>query len=431
MDKSVLFVLVTFLAYSAAPAFGTRHAEHTLNARLQSRFRRGIPDKDLGDVIKICSQNPVDLAFVVDASRSIGRRNFTIGLGFVQDMVRMYDIAPDMVRIAVTTFGYGVYEGASFSFSRYKTQPEVLEAIAQLYYYEGGRTDTGDAIAYMEKKQMVEARPEVPHVAIVLTDGTSQRRYFTRDMAKRARDSGIKMFAVGVGRWVKEEELINIAGDPSRVFRVTNYEELKTIKEELAYQTCYEKPKPTPPPKAEPCGSKHPSDIYFVMDQVALGQDGVGWTTQFMSHTVDQEQMGEGMQFGLISGICPFDSGFSLDTYSQSLSLKKRIRQNGSPKRLAQLVGQLLTSAFSESQGHRPDSRKVGVIFLGGKMDTRALLDEMKAAAINGVKLFFANTGNVSQDVLDKLSLMGTVLEGQSTREQSAIFTNLLCPPQN
>ncbi|XP_041347927.1 cartilage matrix protein-like [Gigantopelta aegis] len=424
MDKFVFLFLTTVLAFSTVLSSELTDLQDDLDSLPHVRVRRTITDKDLGGFIKICKQNPVDLAFVIDASSSIWRRNFTIGLKFVQSMVRMYDISPDMVRIAVTTFGAGVYQRASFSFSRFDTQEDVSDFIGSIYYYAGSRTDTGDAIEHMRKKQMVEARKKVPHIAIVLTDGNSQRKYHTRDMAKRARESNITMIAIGVGYYVKDEELMNIAGNKTRVFRVDNYEQLETIKEGLTYQTCYKKPKPTTPaPNAEPCGVKRPSDIMFVMDQVALGQNGVGWATQFMSHTVDQEEMAKGMKMGLLSGVCPFDSGFPLRKFSAAVSLKETLHEFGSPKRLSQLVAQL-----PASEDYRKGARKVGVIFLGGKMDTKALLDEVEEAAASKVKLFFANTGVVSQDLLDQLSLKGTVLEGHGSRQQAVELTSSLCP---
>ena len=45
---------------------------------------------------------------------------------------------------------------------------------------------------------------------------------------------------------------------------------------------------------------KQPSDIMFLMDQVALGQNGVGWATQFMSHIIDTEEMEVGMKVGIL-----------------------------------------------------------------------------------------------------------------------------------
>ena len=73
------------------------------------------------------------------------------------------------------TFGYGVYKEDSFNLNTYKTKQEVLDHVTNMKFRYGRRTDTGDAIKYMREKQMVKTRPWAPKIAIVLTDGNSQR----------------------------------------------------------------------------------------------------------------------------------------------------------------------------------------------------------------------------------------------------------------
>ena len=46
------------------------------------------------------------------------------------------------------------------------------------------------------------------------------------------------MFAVGVGRRVSDAELLRIAGDEKRWFKVDNYDRLSEIKQTLAFTTC-------------------------------------------------------------------------------------------------------------------------------------------------------------------------------------------------
>ena len=73
------------------------------------------------------------------------------------------------------TFGRGVYETDSFNLNTYKTKQEVLDHVTHMPWRFGTRTDTGDAIKYMREKQMANTRPWAPKIAIVLTDGNSQR----------------------------------------------------------------------------------------------------------------------------------------------------------------------------------------------------------------------------------------------------------------
>lgn len=65
------------------------------------------------------------------------------------------------------------------------------------------------------------------------------RTEYTKQQAALARAENITMFALGVGKAVKEQELLNIAGDPSRVLRADSYSELDEEKrKELTKQTC-------------------------------------------------------------------------------------------------------------------------------------------------------------------------------------------------
>ncbi|KAI8783075.1 cartilage matrix protein, partial [Biomphalaria glabrata] len=56
--------------------------------------------------------------------------------------------------------------------------------------------------------------------------------------AKLARDSGIVMFAVGVGSKISDEELFNITGDYTRVNHVGNFDNLNSIIQSLTKKAC-------------------------------------------------------------------------------------------------------------------------------------------------------------------------------------------------
>lgn len=63
----------------------------------------------------------------------------------------------------------------------------------------------------------------------------------TREQAKLARDNGIVMYAIGVGRLgpdLDEEELTGIAGVKSRVLTADSYAELNLIKNNLINLAC-------------------------------------------------------------------------------------------------------------------------------------------------------------------------------------------------
>merc|ERR1719204_751930 len=176
----------------------------------------------------VCKMDPVDLSFVIDSSRSIGQGNFTVGLAFVENFIRPFQINPSAVRVSAVTYGRGVYEQDAFGFDKYTNQKDLLDAVAAIPYRSGDYTDTGAGIDFM-LEQMQHARPDAAHVAIVITDGESQEHEKTKAEAALAQNQHIVMYAVGVGRIGKElnqEELDDIAG---RHDHVRNQEELDDI----------------------------------------------------------------------------------------------------------------------------------------------------------------------------------------------------------
>ena len=59
----------------------------------------------------------------------------------------------------------------------------------------------------------------------------------TAAQAEQARGSGVVLVVVGVGE-VAETELVNIAGDPSRVLRAQNYARLGLVLDRLTSILC-------------------------------------------------------------------------------------------------------------------------------------------------------------------------------------------------
>lgn len=95
----------------------------------------------------------------------------------------------------------------------------------------------------MREVIMSEVRPEAAHLAVVITDGQSQQWVETYAQAKQARDQGIEMFAIGVGKvggsgGISMEELNEIAGREDHVFIAHDYSALHQLQATLAYRTC-------------------------------------------------------------------------------------------------------------------------------------------------------------------------------------------------
>lgn len=60
--------------------------------------------------------DPVDLSLIIDSSQSIGESNFTVGMDFVQNFIKSFQVNPHTVRVSVVTFGDVVYTDDAFDF---------------------------------------------------------------------------------------------------------------------------------------------------------------------------------------------------------------------------------------------------------------------------------------------------------------------------
>ncbi|CAL1548501.1 unnamed protein product, partial [Lymnaea stagnalis] len=383
--------------------------------------------EDQGTHLLVCTQEPLEFGIVLDSSSSIARKDFQTGIKFLQEFLQQFEVGsgPNDVRVSIITYGKGIYPEDAFNLTTYNNKQDVIRAIGQIPHRAGLYTDTGLAIKYMHEAQLVDGvvRPGVEKIGLVITDGNSQLWKVTKQEAENARDDGINMFAIGVGVGIRDSELLNIAGDESRVTKVDNYDSLASIKESLAHKTCIKKEKPTTlPPLDEPCGLKDPADIYFVFSPSALGPDATAWTTSFISNTIDSDDLIDGFRYGVVSGSCPDDAGFDLDTYDNVDDIRARIRSY-EERKLPSLVQSLAADGYTAARGARDGARKVAVIVATKDKKLADLQAEVDKLVADGVKVFIADpTG-------EGISVTGaTTLTERSATQQSDQLITALCP---
>ncbi|XP_040837357.1 matrilin-4 isoform X3 [Ochotona curzoniae] len=164
-----------------------------------------------------CHEGHVDLVLLVDGSKSVRPQNFELVKRFVNQIVDFLDVSPEGTRVGLVQFSSRVR--TEFPLGRYGTAAEIKQAVLAVEYMERG-TMTGLALRHMVEHSFSEAqgaRPRalhVPRVGLVFTDGRSQDDISV--WAARAKEEGIVMYAVGVGKAV-EEELRTIASEPAEL----------------------------------------------------------------------------------------------------------------------------------------------------------------------------------------------------------------------
>ncbi|XP_067904733.1 matrilin-4 [Heterodontus francisci] len=195
-----------------------------------------------GKTCNRCSRANIDLAFVIDGSKSVRPENFELVKKFVNNIVDALDTSAQATRVGLVQYSSRVR--TEFPLGQHTTATALKKAVNDVMYMEKG-TMTGLALKHMVENVFTEAggaRPEsesLPRVGVVFTDGRSQDSI--SEWAKKAKDAGITMYAVGVGKAV-EDELREIASDPvdQHFFYASDFSAIDQIAENLKLNICEE-----------------------------------------------------------------------------------------------------------------------------------------------------------------------------------------------
>lgn len=136
-----------------------------------------------------------EVAIVLDSSTSVGPDNWKTQLSFVQNLLRPLHIAPNGDRVGLVTFN--TYAKVEFGLTKYKSYVEVATAVKNAEFTEG-ITATGDALQLARTKILSAARPGVPKILFLVTDG---KKNFGVDPIAEAgvlKKQGVKLITVGI-----------------------------------------------------------------------------------------------------------------------------------------------------------------------------------------------------------------------------------------
>ncbi|XP_044860729.1 collagen alpha-6(VI) chain-like [Mauremys mutica] len=168
----------------------------------------------------------LDVVFVIDGSGSISPLQYQAMKDFMIALVKKSDVAPDRVQFGAVK--YSDEPETFFYLNNYITKSEIIKAI-QNDATLGGSTYTAKAIGYSEALFAQEhggrKSKGVPQILIVITDGESHDAAQLGDTAKRLRDNGIIIYAVGI-EGANPAELLAMAGSEDKYYYVDTFEGL-------------------------------------------------------------------------------------------------------------------------------------------------------------------------------------------------------------
>ncbi|XP_034555947.1 collagen alpha-1(XII) chain [Notolabrus celidotus] len=178
-----------------------------------------------------------DVVLLVDGSYSIGLANFAKVRAFLEVLVNSFDIGPGKVQISLVQYSRDPH--TEFYLNTHHDLNAVVKAV-RTFPYRGGSTNTGRAMTYVREKIFQDvrgARPNVPRITILITDGKSSDAF--RDPATKLRKADVEIFAVGVKDAVRSE-LEAIANSPvdTHVYTVEDFDAFERISKELTQSIC-------------------------------------------------------------------------------------------------------------------------------------------------------------------------------------------------
>nr|KAG5687842.1 hypothetical protein BaRGS_016950 [Batillaria attramentaria] len=167
--------------------------------------------------------------------------NFNKTLDFIKSIVDGFTVGSNNVRFGMITFAKTV--SSRFRLNSYSSRAAVKSAVGRTPFASGGSTNTHLGLKYAADttlKTYYGARSNAVQMVVVITDGQSSNNTATLEQAKRLRDKGVIIFAVGVGSSIDRNELNAMASDPDsdHVFTVSSASAMDDIKETLQEKIC-------------------------------------------------------------------------------------------------------------------------------------------------------------------------------------------------
>ncbi|XP_030606772.1 matrilin-2 [Archocentrus centrarchus] len=195
---------------------------------ITARSSTAVPVKTLDNP---CKAIPLDFVFVIDSSRSIRPNDYEKVKTFIINLLQFLEIGHNATRVGLLQYGSVVQP--EFSLNTYTTKSEIEQAVRNMEHLATG-TMTGLAIQYTMETAFTEeqgARPmklHIPRIAMIVTDGRPQDT--VEEIAAQARQAGIQIFAIGVGR-VDMNTLRAIGSEPhsEHVHLVANFSQIETL----------------------------------------------------------------------------------------------------------------------------------------------------------------------------------------------------------
>jgi len=188
----------------------------------------------IADTNVTCWSATADIVLALDQSASIVAETFDNWskqvLAFAKRIASAFPIDKNLTQIGLLKFSHIIE--IVFQLNTYGDRESVLRAIDNAVI-SGGDTNIAAALRTARQEMFTPsngARPGVPKILILLTDGTANiEENQTLAEAQLAKAAGITIYTVGVTDAVDEDQLKVIASKPEYFFFASNFTQLNNV----------------------------------------------------------------------------------------------------------------------------------------------------------------------------------------------------------
>uniref|UniRef100_A0AAY4ACX3 VWFA domain-containing protein n=1 Tax=Denticeps clupeoides TaxID=299321 RepID=A0AAY4ACX3_9TELE len=387
-----------------------------------------------------CKGKPLDFVFVIDSSRSVRPDDYEKVKAFIANVVSFLDVGQNATRVGLLQYGSIVQN--EFSLQTFHKKADVLQAISSMVHLASG-TMTGLALRYTTEEAFSEAqgaRPahvQVPRVAMVVTDGRPQDT--VEEAAAEARQAGIQIFAVGVGR-VDMSTLRAIGSEPhsEHVFLVANFSQIETLSSVFQDKLCLDICQTVDHGCEHQCVSKPGLGSYLCIcsEGYTLGEDGKSCKKPFCKNgamdlvfVIDgSKSLGaanfervkrwvngivdslvvsrQGTQVGLIQYSTKVRTEFTLAQHTTAKSIQEavsRMHYMGRGSMTGSALRHMFEHSFSAKEGSRAGISRVSIVFTDGRSQDDVSIWATKAKDA-GVTIYAVGVGKAIEDELREIA---------------------------
>ncbi|KAK2876898.1 hypothetical protein Q8A67_020994 [Cirrhinus molitorella] len=196
-----------------------------------------VVSKSVPRTLRECPTSQIDIAFLLDGSGSVNYLDFIKMKAFVIEMIKSFIDHDTQFAIAQFSTVCEIH----YMFQQVKNAKVWEDAVTNIAQQRGW-TNTAAAIRQLVTDLFVSkggARPSASKILVVITDGESTDKLTDSltDAVQQAQAKNITRYAIGVGNAFNVDEATKeleiIASTNKHVFKVTDFDALNSIREQL------------------------------------------------------------------------------------------------------------------------------------------------------------------------------------------------------